>query len=92
MALVAGGFLGSLYMSAQNVEEADLLRIQQVVASHVPQNTSVGKVKVGHVSMNNDTVHIDLSGNFGEIPFTESSIEALKTQLLATLGSQYKGN
>ncbi len=50
----------------------------------------IGELKVRTIEAVDDSIKIDLSENFGDVPFTEESISKLKDNISAALGEQYR--
>ena len=92
VAVVAAGLLSSAPVAAQSFTDADLAKVQEVVKSNVPGNMGIGWVKAKSLSMSGDTLVVDLSENFSDIPFTEASVARMKDAVKAALGSQYGNN
>ena len=69
--------------------ETDLAKVQEIVTSNVPEHMGIGKVKAKSVALSGDTVVVEVSENFGDIPFTKESIDKFKTDVKSALGSQY---
>lgn len=61
--------------------EAQVARVQQVVGAAVPQHASFGPIKVNSLTQSADTAIVDLNANFGNVPFTESTISSLTSQV-----------
>jgi len=81
--------MGVMTVHAQSLNETETEKVQTVIASKLPANMGIGKLKAKTIEVNEDSIKIDLSENFGDIPFTEESIMSLKNEIKATLGEQY---
>ena len=75
--------------TAQSLTEEQTARIQQVVASRLPAHMGIGALKVRSAVVDDDTITVDLSENFGDVPFTAASIEQLKKDIGQSLGAPY---
>ncbi len=64
--------------------------IQLLVASCKPENMGIGTLKVTSIDLASDSVKVNLSENFGDVPFTEESVDKLKKDIKATLGDEFK--
>lgn len=84
---------GAVNASGQTTfTDADLARVQAIVSKNVPQNMGIGAVKARSLAMSGDTVVVDMSENFSDLPFTQASISAMKADVRQSLGSQYRDN
>jgi len=63
--------------------------VQQVVASKLPEHMGVGDLKLRSLSVENDTVKVDVSENFGDLPFTQAGVEEMRGEIREALGSEY---
>lgn len=63
--------------------------VQKVIASNLPDNMGIGKLKANDISVVGDSIKVDLSENFGDIPFTKESVEKLKDDIKTALDEQY---
>ena len=92
VALACAGLFAAGSVQTQTVlGDADVARVQAVVSKNVPLNMGIGTVRASSVVMSGDTVTVDLSENFSDIPFTESSISKMKDDVKAALGPQGQG-
>lgn len=92
VALACAGLFAAGSVQAQTVlGDADVARVQAVVSKNVPLNMGIGTVRASSVVMSGDTVTVDLSENFSDIPFTESSISKMKDDVKTALGPQGEG-
>jgi len=64
-------------------------RVQQVVASKLPDGMGIGTLKVHTVEVIGDSIKVDLSENFGDVPFTKDDIEQLCADIGVVMGEQY---
>ena len=66
----------SLSMQAQGMaftqEQQDV--VQRIVESKLPEHMGVGDLKVRSLVLENDTVKVDVSENFGDVPFTQEGV------------------
>ncbi|MBR5102376.1 MAG: N-acetylmuramoyl-L-alanine amidase, partial [Muribaculaceae bacterium] len=74
---------------AKSLTAAETGKIQQVVASVKPTNMGIGDLKVKSAQVDGTELQIDLSDNFGDIPFTRESIEQLRSDIVNSLGEKY---
>ena len=74
-------------VSAFTQEQQDA--VQRIVASKLPDNMGVGELKVRSLTVENDTVKVDVSENFGDVPFTEAGVEQMRGEIRAALGPEY---
>ena len=49
----------------------------------------IGKLKANNIDVVGDSIKVDLSENFGDVPFTKESIAKLKDDIKAAIGEQY---
>ena len=66
--------------------------VQGIVASKLPEHMGVGNLKVRSLTVDNDTVKVDLSENFGDVPFTQAGIEQMRGEIREALGIEYRNN
>ncbi len=72
-------------------ETPDLNALSDIAAATVPQHMGIGNVKVRDVKTDDNTVTIDLSENYGDVPFTHESVARLKADMKAALGPDAAG-
>ena len=63
--------------------------VQRIVASKLPELMGVGDLKVRSITVENDTVKVDVSENFGDVPFTQDGIEQMRDEIREALGGDY---
>ena len=78
-----------LPMRAQVITEEQQAAVQQVIASKLPEHMGVGDLKVRSLSVENDTIKVDVSENFGDVPFTEAGVEQMRGEIRGALGAGY---
>ena len=78
-----------LPLRAQVITEEQQAAVQQVVASKLPEHMGVGDLKVRSLVVENDTIKVDVSENFGDVPFTEAGVELMRDEIRGALGSEY---
>jgi len=83
------GLLCCMPSQAQNVTEAQQAAVQEVVAKRLPDGMLIGKLKAQSVALKGDTIAVDLSENFGDVPFTEETVEDLKGDIRTAMGAGY---
>ena len=78
----------SLSMQAQGMaftqEQQDV--VQRIVESKLPEHMGVGDLKVRSLVLENDTVKVDVSENFGDVPFTQEGVEKMRDEIREALG------
>ncbi|MBO4813418.1 MAG: N-acetylmuramoyl-L-alanine amidase [Muribaculaceae bacterium] len=74
---------------AQDFTREQLNQVEQIVRSSLQQHIEVGKVGVNTLSADDGTIKLDLSENFGQVPFTRESINKLKADVKQVLGDAY---
>ena len=86
-ALVAGS---SQAVEAQAiVSDTQKQAVEQAVAACLPQNMGIGNLKTRNVALAGDTIVVDVTENFGDVPFTRASIESLKGDIRTAMGAGY---
>ena len=78
-----------LPLRAQVITEEQQAAVQQVVASKLPEHMGVGDLKVRSLMVENDTIKVDVSENFGDVPFTEAGVELMRDEIRGALGSEF---
>ena len=78
-----------LPLRAQVITDEQQAAVQQVVASKLPEHMGVGNLKVRSLMVENDTIKVDVSENFGDVPFTEAGVEQMRGEIREALGSEY---
>ena len=78
-----------LPMRAQVITEEQQAAVQQVIASKLPEHMGVGDLKVRSLALENDTIKVDVSENFGDVPFTEAGVEQMRGEIRDALGAGY---
>lgn len=73
----------------QALTEAQCAKVATVVSSNLPDNMGIGKLKTNSVTVSGDTIVVDLSENFADVPFTEQSVSKLKTDIRNAVGDPY---
>jgi len=76
-------------MQAQEVTADMKASVQQVVENCLPEHMVIGKLKVQDVTLVQDTVKVNLSENFGDIPFTPQSIDKLESDIKTAMGAPF---
>ena len=69
------------------VEQQDA--VQRVVASKLPEHMGVGDLKVRSLAVENDSIKVDVSENFGDVPFTQEGVEQMRDEIREALGEEY---
>lgn len=78
-----------LHAQSPVITEGDSLKIQQIISSNLPENMCIGKLKARSIALTADSIKVDLSENFGDVPFTQESVKKLEDDIKASLGEQY---
>ena len=73
----------------QQFSQEQLDGVQRVIASKLPEHMGVGELKVRSVTFENDTVKVDVSENFGDVPFTQAGVEQMRGEIRQALGAEY---
>ena len=76
----------------QAFTQEQLDAVQRVVESKLPEHMGVGNLKVRSLSFENDTLKLDVSENFGDVPFTQDGVEQMRGEIRDALGSEFAGN
>ncbi len=63
--------------------------IQKAVASLLPDKMGIGNLKANAIEVVDDSIKVDLSENFGDIPFTRESVTKLKSDIKSVLGEDF---
>ena len=89
VAITAALLMGNGMVSAQ-FSDVELQKVQQIVTSNVPAHMGIGAVKAKSLELKGDTVVVNVSENFRDIPFTPESIATFKSDVKTALGEDYK--
>ena len=74
-------------LQAQEFTQEQQDAVQRIVASKLPEHMGVGELKVRSIVVENDTLKVDLSENFGDVPFTQEGIEQMRGEIREALGN-----
>lgn len=77
---------------ATQINDSTSAKIQKLVQALVPEHMGIGTPKANAIDVVDDSIKVDLSENFGDVPFTRESINQLKDDIKSTLGEQYQSN
>ena len=77
---------------ATEINDSTTAKIQKLVQALVPEHMGIGTPKANAIDVVDDSIKVDLSENFGDVPFTRESINQLKDDIKSTLGEQYQSN
>ena len=77
---------------ATEINDSTSAKIQKLVQALVPEHMGIGTPKANAIDVVDDSIKVDLSENFGDVPFTRESINQLKNDIKSTLGEQYQSN
>ena len=80
--------LSSGVMRAQGVSQAAEDQIKALVASKMPQNMGIGSLNVRSIIVADKKATVDVSENFGSIPFTAIDVEQLKGDVKRIIGAE----
>ena len=75
---------------ATEIDSIEKDNIQKVIASLLPENMGIGQLKAQSIEVVDDSIKVDLSENFGDVPFTQETVSKLKDDIKDILGEQYK--
>ena len=78
-----------MYAQEQMFTQEQQDAVQRVVASQLPELMGVGELKVRSLTVENDTVKVDVSENFGDVPFTQAGIASMRDGIRQALGRDY---
>ena len=88
--LIAVALLAAVFpMRAQVITDEQQAAVQQVIASKLPEHMGVGDLKVRSLALENDTIKVDVSENFGDVPFTEAGVEQMRGEIREAMGADY---
>lgn len=90
VAAAVAGIMG-VSLQAQDIAPQQQEELQQVLAATKPANMLIGDLKVHSAAWSGDTLCVDVSENFGDVPFTRESVNRLCADMLATLGEDFSG-
>ena len=76
-------------VQAQEFTVEQLDAVQRIVASKLPEHMGVGDLKVRSLTLENDTIKVDVSENFGDVPFTQDGVEQMRGEIRKALGEEY---
>ena len=79
--------MGPMHAQSFTVEQQDT--VQRIVESKLPEHMGVGALKVRSLALENDTIKVDLSENFGDVPFTETGVEQMRDEIREALGVEF---
>ena len=77
-------------VQAQTFNQEQQDAVQRIIASKLPEHMGVGELKVRSLVLENDTVKVDVSENFGDVPFTQAGVEQMRSEIREALGSDYE--
>ncbi|MBQ6166542.1 MAG: N-acetylmuramoyl-L-alanine amidase [Muribaculaceae bacterium] len=63
--------------------------VQRIVESKLPEHMGVGSLKVRSLVLDNDSIKVDLSENFGDVPFTQDGVERMRDEIREALGKEF---
>lgn len=78
-----------LHAQAAAISDAENQKIQQIIAANLPENMGIGQLKARSIELTTDSIKVDLSENFGDVPFTQESVKKLEEDIKTALGEQY---
>lgn len=74
---------------AQALSSEQLNEVNAIVAAATPQKMGIGTPKAASAAVDNDTLKVDLTLNFGDVPFTRESIAQMKNDIRQALGDDF---
>ncbi|MCQ2289064.1 MAG: N-acetylmuramoyl-L-alanine amidase [Muribaculaceae bacterium] len=74
---------------AQDIDAGIQAQILEAVNSCKPEKMQIGELKVLETTVAGDTVKVNLSENFGDVPFTTVTIDKLRTDIKDALGAPF---
>ncbi len=80
---------GAAAVNAQDVTTEQQAQVQKVVEDCLPEHMQIGKLKVQELKLSEDTIVVNVSENFGDVPFTVASIAKLKDDVKTAMGAPY---
>lgn len=84
--------MGYGILSAQEFTESQIDAVTQVVQATKPALMGIGNLKVLSITSEDDNIVVDLSENYGDVPFTRVSVDQLKKDIKLALGAPYSVN
>ena len=84
--------LGVAGASAQSISAEQKDSIETRIRSTVPEKMGIGEVKVLKASINEkkQTVNVDVNEVYADVPFTQTTLNEVKSMVLGTLPTKYK--
>ena len=89
---IAAIILGALQLHASDITETKKDSVQKVIASNLPENMGIGTLKAQSIEVVDDSIKVDLSENFGDVPFTRESVNRLKDNIKTVMGEPYSSH
>ena len=80
----------ALNTQATEVNDTVAGNIQKLVAALVPEHMGIGNPKANAIDVAGDSIKVNLSENFGDVPFTRESVNKLKDDIKTAMGDQYQ--
>ena len=77
-------------VQAQEFTQEQQDAVQRIVESKLPEHMGVGALKVRSLALENDTIKVDVSENFGDVPFTQAGVEQMRGEIRQALGDEYE--
>ena len=74
--------------SSIEISETAIAGVQKVIAANLPEHMGIGKLRANEIALSGDSIKVDLSENFGDVPFTRESIDQLKSDIKSALGDE----
>ena len=82
--------MSSMVGMGQTLTQDQTSKVQQIITATMPEHMGIGELKVRSIDVVDDSIKVDLSENFGDVPFTEESIKNMKEDITNALGEQYR--
>ena len=77
-------------IQAQEFTQEQQDAVQRIVESKLPEHMGVGALKVRSLALENDTLKVDVSENFGDVPFTQAGVEQMRGEIRQALGDEFE--
>ena len=84
--LLVTSVFGMGQVVAQEFTTTQIEAVEQVVRATKPDHMGIGDLKVKELTTDDGDIVVDLSENYGDVPFTVSSINQLKQDIKRSLG------
>ena len=89
---IAAMLLSTLQLHASDITETKKDSVQRVIASLLPEHMGIGTLKARSIEVVDDSIKVDMSENFGDVPFTRESVSRLKSDIKTVMGDDYSSS